>query len=132
MAQATNSLRQIQVRITTASRILAQLRARQAVKRQLQAKGEKVTHYSARDISVLANQYLAEHREELIPEAIANARTMILAGVLGKRAAKAFKEELGIEQSQGDRSVAAVCAGLIRFSKLISLIRHITLAGCCS
>jgi CTP-dependent riboflavin kinase len=47
MAQATNSLRQIQVRITTASRILAQLRARQAVKRQLQAKGEKVTHYSA-------------------------------------------------------------------------------------
>jgi hypothetical protein len=132
MAQATNSLRQIQVRITTASRILAQLRARQAVKRQLQAKGEKVTHYSARDISVLANQYLAEHREELIPEAIANARTMILAGVLGKRAAKAFKEELGIEQPQGDRSVAAVCAGLIRFSKLISLIRRITLAGCCS
>ena len=31
---------------------------------------------------------------------------MILAGVLGKRAAKAFKEELQIEQSQRERSVA--------------------------
>jgi hypothetical protein len=34
-------------RITSASVILAHLRARQHVKRQLQAKGEKVTHYSA-------------------------------------------------------------------------------------
>ncbi len=76
------------------------------MKRQLQAQGLKVTHYSARDISVLANQYLAEHRAELIPEAIANARAMILAGVLGKRAAKAFKEQLKFEQSQGERSVA--------------------------
>jgi hypothetical protein len=94
------------ISITTASVILAQLRARQAVKRQLQAKGEKVTHYSAKDISVLANQYLAEHRAQLIPPAIEQARAMILAGVLGKRAAKAFKEQLGIEQSKRERSVA--------------------------
>jgi hypothetical protein len=99
-------LDQAQVRITTASVILAQLRARQHVKRQLQAKGEKVTHYSAKDISVLANQYLAEHRAELIPPAIEQARAMILAGVLGKRAAKAFKEHLKIEQSRIERNVA--------------------------
>jgi hypothetical protein len=30
----------------------------------------------------------------------------IAQGVFGKRAAKAFKEELQIEQSQGERSVA--------------------------
>jgi hypothetical protein len=63
MAEANHSLQQIPtIRITTAAHVLAQLRARQAVKRQLQAQGLKITHYSARDISVLANQYLAEHR----------------------------------------------------------------------
>jgi len=31
---------------------------------------------------------------------------MILAGVLGKRAQKEFIKHLGIEQSQGERSVA--------------------------
>ena len=31
---------------------------------------------------------------------------MILSGAMGKRAAKAFKEELQIEQSQDARSVA--------------------------
>jgi hypothetical protein len=97
---------QAQARITTASVVLSQLRARQAVKRQLQAQGLKVTHYSAKDISVLANQYLADHRAELIPPAIEQARAMILSGAMGKRAAKAFKEELQIEQSQDARSVA--------------------------
>jgi uncharacterized lipoprotein YajG len=77
------------IRITTAAHVLAQLRARNAVKRQLQALGHKVSHYSARDISVLVNQYLAEHRAELIPEAIAKARAMILRGDFGKRAQRA-------------------------------------------
>jgi hypothetical protein len=60
------------------------------VKRQLQAKGEKVSHFAAREITVLARQYLAEHRSELMPEAIANARAMILRGDLGKRAQRAL------------------------------------------
>jgi hypothetical protein len=107
MAEAASSIPQIPtIRITTGAHVLAQLRARQAVKRELQAQGLKVTHYSARDISVLANQYLAEHRTELIPEAIASARAMILGGVLGKRAAKAFKEQLKIEQFEGEENVA--------------------------
>jgi hypothetical protein len=91
MAEANHSLQQIlPLRITTAAHVLAQLRARQAVKRQLQAKGEKVSHYAAREITVLARQYLAEHRSELMPEAIANARAMILRGDLDKRAQRAL------------------------------------------
>jgi cytochrome c553 len=61
MAEANASLQQIPtIRITTAAHVLAQLRARQAVKRQLQARGEKVSLYAARDITALARQYLAE------------------------------------------------------------------------
>jgi hypothetical protein len=91
MAEANHSLQQIPtLRITTAAHVLAQLRARQAVKRQLQAKGEKVSRYAAREITVLARQYLAEHRSELMSEAIANARAMILRGDLGKRAQRAL------------------------------------------
>jgi hypothetical protein len=87
MAEATSSIAQFPtIRITTAAYALAMLHSRQAVKRQLQAKGEKVSHYAAREITVLARQYLAERRSELMPEAIANARAMILRGDLGKRA----------------------------------------------
>jgi hypothetical protein len=109
MVEATQSLSQIptqaQVRITTASVVLAQLRARNAVKDQIRKQGLKPSHYSAREITGWAIVYLDEH-PELIPEAIAAARTMILAGALGKRAQKAFIKELKIEQSQGERSLA--------------------------
>jgi hypothetical protein len=107
MAEANASLQQIPtIRITTAAHVLAQLRARHAVKRKLQAQGLKVSHYSARDICVLANKYLNEHRAELVPDAIAQAKRMILSGAMGKRAQKAFIKELKIEQSQGERSLA--------------------------
>ena len=50
----------------------------------------KVSHYAAREITALAIEYLAVHRDELIPEAIASARAMILRGDLGKRAQRAL------------------------------------------
>ena len=107
MVEANHSLQQSPtIRITTAAHVLAQLRARQHVKRQLQALGHKVSHYSARDISVLANQYLGEHRDELMPPAVEQAQRWMLQGVFGKRAQKEFIKHLGIEQSQGERSVA--------------------------
>jgi hypothetical protein len=91
MAEANASLQQIPtIRITTAAHVLAQLRARQAVKRQLQAQGLKVSHYSARDISAMANQYLSEHRAELMPPAIAAITQMTLRGDFGKRAQRAI------------------------------------------
>jgi hypothetical protein len=106
MAEATSSIAQIlTIRITTASRVLAQLRARNAVKAELRKQGLKVAHYAARDITSWASVYLDDH-PELIPAAIEQARAMIASGALGKRAQKEFIKHSGIEQSQGERSAA--------------------------
>ena len=64
------------------------------MKRELQKHGHKVSAYSARDISVWARLYLEDHHEALIPPALAQARAMILSGVLGKRAARALCAKL--------------------------------------
>ena len=54
MAEADHRLPQIldqaQARITTASHVLAQLRARNAVKDEMRKQGLKVSHYAAREI----------------------------------------------------------------------------------
>jgi hypothetical protein len=93
MAEATHTLPQIpttaQVRITTAAHVLAQFRARQAVKQQLQRRGVKVSHLAAREITALAIEYLAAQRSELMPEAIAAIERMMLAGEFGERAQRA-------------------------------------------
>ena len=49
--------------------------AKLAVKRQLQARGEKVSQLPARWIALQAEQYLAEHRAELMEE----SRALVLA-----------------------------------------------------
>ena len=55
MAEANRSIPQIPtIRITTAAHVLAQFRARQAVKDQLRKQGLKVSHYAARDITAMA------------------------------------------------------------------------------
>ena len=41
-------------------------RARNKVKDQLRAAGLKISGYSARDLTVLAEEYVQHHREELI------------------------------------------------------------------
>jgi acyl-CoA reductase-like NAD-dependent aldehyde dehydrogenase len=71
MAEATNSvhLAKIRARLHFATITLARQAAIKATKRQLQAQGLKVSHFSRRDLVVRAEQYLAEHREELIAEA---------------------------------------------------------------
>jgi hypothetical protein len=81
------------IQLTTASRVLAQLRARNAVKRELQKHGLKLNHFAAKDIASWALVYLDDH-PELFPEAIANARAMILKGALGKRAQRALIETI--------------------------------------
>jgi len=55
----------------------------------MRKQGLKPSHYSAREITGWAIVYLDEH-PELIPEAIANARAMILRGDLGKRGQRAL------------------------------------------
>jgi hypothetical protein len=69
--------------------VLAIQRAKKAVKAQLQAQGHKVAHYSAKEIAVMADQYLSQHRHELIVEAIGIVERWTAEGVFGKRAQRA-------------------------------------------
>jgi hypothetical protein len=93
MAEANASLAQSPtIRIITASRVLAMSHARNAVKRELQKQGLKVSAYSARDITSWAGVYLDDHASELIPPAIEQAKRLILSGALGKRAARALAQ----------------------------------------
>ena len=91
MAEANHRLQQIPtIHITTAAHVLAMLRARNAVKEELRKQGLKVSHLAAREITSLAQVYLDDHHETLIPDAIEEARAMILKGALGKRAQRAL------------------------------------------
>jgi hypothetical protein len=94
MAEANHRLPQIldqaQARITTAAHMLTQFRARQAVKQQLQRQGLKVSHFAAREITALASEYLAEHRSELMLDAIETITQWTLRGDFGKRAQRAL------------------------------------------
>jgi hypothetical protein len=74
MAQANASLspkRQAEreQRFRCAVRTIALMRAKQAVKAQWRADGLKVSHFSAREIALQAEAYIAQHREELIARA---------------------------------------------------------------
>lgn len=62
--------------------VLARLAARKAVKRQLQAQGLKLTRFSARDIAILANDYLLANRAELYEAATAQYRRLVESGAL--------------------------------------------------
>lgn len=79
--------------------------ARGAVKEALKKQRVRLADVAAKEISSWALVYLEDH-----PELIAEAKPVIEAwfarGVFGKRAQKAFIKHLGIEQSQGNRSVA--------------------------
>lgn len=85
--------------------MLAQHRARNAVKAELRKQGLKVSHYAAREISSWAQVYLDDH-PNLIAEAKPVVEAWIAQGVFGKRAQKEFIKQSGIEQSLGERSVA--------------------------
>jgi len=80
------------IQITTAARALAQMRARQAVKDQLKRQGLKPTHYSAKEISALAREYLLQHRDDLMLEAAVSITAWIEQGDFGKRAQRAAAE----------------------------------------
>jgi hypothetical protein len=90
----TQGAARMSIRITTAAAVLAQMRARQAVKDQLRSKGEKVSHYAARDITRLAEGWLALHGSELMPQCVEQAKAMILSGQLGKRAQRDLRAKL--------------------------------------
>jgi len=74
MAEAARSLSPKQVlerlqRHRSAVAVLAMQSARREVKAQIRAKGHKVAHYSAREISVLAEVELQRNRPRFVAEA---------------------------------------------------------------
>jgi hypothetical protein len=88
MTEASHSLQQAKllVSMSNATRTLALQRAMWATKRQLQAQGLKVNFFPHRELVSRAEQYLAQHREELIAEASAMVEQWHLEGFFGKRA----------------------------------------------
>jgi hypothetical protein len=74
IAMAKASLPQLTRKQQSAVPILALQRAKEAVKRKLQAQGIKVSLTPAAQITRLAEDYALEHRDELLPQAIALAR----------------------------------------------------------
>ena len=87
MAQATQSVYEAKLRASMIGGVctIAHQRARDAVKRQLRDKGLRVSHFSAKEISLLADEYFAQH-PELINEAATRVERLRVEGYLGKRA----------------------------------------------
>jgi hypothetical protein len=88
MAEATQRLHQAQVRASMgmAVNVLALQRAIKAAKAKLQAQGFRPSHFPHRDLVVRAEQYLADHREELVAEAREIVERWRVEGFFGKRA----------------------------------------------
>jgi hypothetical protein len=87
------------IQLTTAAQCLAMMRSRNAVKDELRKQGLKVAHYSAREISSWASVYLDDHHAELIPDALEQAKRMILSGAMGKRAQRALAQAQGVHKT---------------------------------
>ena len=81
------------IEVTTAARVLAQLRARNAVKDAIRRQGLKPSALTAAEIKGWAELFVADH-PALREQALADARKMILDGLLGKRAQRALGAEL--------------------------------------
>jgi hypothetical protein len=79
MTQATNvqvmTAREVaaQIRLRGATATLARMQAKRRVEKQIRAEGKRVHEYSNKELMLMADEYLAAHREELIPLARAMA-----------------------------------------------------------
>ena len=81
MVQATRSLSpkraaEMMQRFRSAVITVARLRARQVIKAQIKARGDKVCNFTAAQISLEADAYLAQHREELITKAAVDVASL--------------------------------------------------------
>jgi hypothetical protein len=94
MAEAKCSVHQAQIRASmgAAVMVLARQRAIKEAKHQLQAQGLRPSHFSHRDLLIRADQYLAEHREELITEATAIVERWQAEGFFGRARLNIFDQ----------------------------------------
>jgi hypothetical protein len=58
-----------QLRLRCATATLAKQQAKKSVTKMLAAQGRRVHEFSAKELSLLAEDYLAKHREELMAKA---------------------------------------------------------------
>ncbi len=75
----------LRMQMISAVIVIARQAARKVVKEQLRGRGEKVTHYSKKEITILADDYLAQH-PELHDEAVPLVERWRAEGLFGKRA----------------------------------------------
>jgi hypothetical protein len=89
MAEASNSvhLTNLRTRLHFAANTLALQAATKAIKARLQAEGLRQSQFLARELRARAEQYLADHREELLKDASATVEQWRQSGFFGKRAA---------------------------------------------
>jgi hypothetical protein len=86
--------------------VLALQRSKRAVEAEVRAQGHKLAEYSSRDLRLLAEQYLDQHRAELMAEAKATVERWIAEGVFGKRAQRAWAETESVRKATGLRTLA--------------------------
>jgi len=79
--------------ITCAS-VLAHQRAIKATKQALRARGLKITSFSHREISLLANEYAKRNGAELLNDAAETIERWRAEGFFGKRAHSCFVQPL--------------------------------------
>ena len=85
-AQSSVHLTKLHASMSLATHTLARQRALKAAKAKLQAQGLRPSQFSHRDLVIRAEQYLADHREELIAEATPIVERWRVEGFFGKRA----------------------------------------------
>ena len=84
----------LRARMITCASVLAHQRALKATKEALRARGLRVSNYSHRELSLLANEYAKRHGEELINEAAETIERWRMEGFFGKRAQNCFVQNL--------------------------------------
>ena len=98
------------IRVTSAAKVLAQLRARNMVKDHIRRRGEKLSAYKSAEITSWARLYVEDHQQ-----CLEEAKKMILAGRLGKRAQKALRAKLSSDaQASGscfDKTISVQMSG---------------------
>ena len=91
--------------LTTATKVLAQLRGKAAVKDAIRRQGHKPSSLTAAEIRGWAELFVADH-PALREQAMADARKMILDGLLGKRAQRALAETESVRKVPELRTLA--------------------------
>jgi hypothetical protein len=84
----------LRARMITAACTLAHHRAIKATKEALRARGLRVSDYSHREISLLANEYAKRNGDELLNDAAETIEDWRADGFFGKRAQSCFVQNL--------------------------------------